>query len=1471
MSLKDLFKKNSGKTLEKTSTADHSAELESQNYELELFEEKNRYIPKVDFSEPANFAKFGSAEKYYYDAITSIYNTYPYDGSLYEKLKWQNSNSDIGNFIFENEYPRVNGYINTGYSYGTISTGSLGYAITTNPEYILVKGGPNASTETTLRKKFEKANKLDTINNRDYNLYINGETGLTTEFWLKKDNFSGSSKQVVFDLWNSASLGSNSYGRFTVDLRDSWDISSNISSVSTTLVGEGLPRAIYVKDGYNYYIIGSGTVRQYSSSVEWNTTTLTLVNTSSISSEFTDLQAQGLSFKSDGTKLFVIGTGSAGKVVEYSLSTPWDVTTKTLNNTASVLQDIFMNDMYITPDGTSLFGLGDNNNRVYKYNFGTPWDISTLSYTSITASLPVATWNGLYFKDNGTRMYAATTTSIFEYDLSIPWDITTAKLVNNTSIAGTTCGISINNEGKNLFIARFSGTPPNYIGTLTSYTLSSANKINLTISSGSVNITSSLGSNLNITGAIWNHYSINAFNSGSSFKTQLYVNGELNDQQTFASKNINEVTGAYIATIGSLVSQHTSSATTALGYGKLSASLDEFRFWKSKRSDKQIKRYWFTQVGGGTNTDDANTNLGLYYKFNEGIYDNTNISSYDKKIIDYSGRISNGNWTGYVVGSRVTGSAMVIAGAADSEFEDPILYSTHPDIVNLLSEKTQSGSYYDIENNSAMINSFPEWMLEEDAGELKNLSQIASEYFDDLYLKIKSLPEIHESSYVSGSDKPNNFASRLLESHGFMTADMFTDASILETFLSRNEKQIYVDKIYNLKNFIYQNIYNNLNYIYKSKGTEKSIRNFLKSYGVDENLIKVNLYSNNTTFTFDDRYTYTSAKKKYIDLNNVDRFSATVYQTASLQNINSLSYIPADSNNSKTGATLEGEVIFPKKYDINSSFYVQRVTPKVSLFGMHSANPLAPNDLIWSGSDPAGLQVFLNTNTTDPDLSYFSLTSSYLGINLTSSNFREVYNNEKWNISVKIYNAAYPLTNILSTLSQSYVVEFNGYNSNLDSVMNSFTVSASISSAAANDYFSSAKRIYAGAHRTNFTGSVLQQSDGYISSIRYWLSALDNDALIEHSKDPLNYGAEKPFESILSDTFIPYNETLALHWSFENVTGSDNGSGTGPSNTSDAKFLVEDITSGSISRTNTYGWVGDITKYQFIGTGDFFLRNDSSVVRREMVNSAKRKLPEVLNDADMINILTEDDLTFTRDSAPVNHYFTLEKSMYQAISDEMIKMFGTFTSLNNLVGEPVNRYRQDYKKLGKLRELFFDKIQNDIDVEKYVEFFKWFDQSIGLMIEQLIPLSANFSSTLKTVIESHILERNKYWNKYPTLELKQEPPIDGANGINELKYNWRLGSAPISGLENENCLWWKERAERIGLLNPDRQKILDSSLQILNRKFNTVYDFKLEPITVIDKNPYRTDYVKAAVKFSSNSYLSISASDVLNDPNCNDE
>ena len=82
-------------------------------------------------------------------------------------------------------------------------------------------------------------------------------------------------------------------------------------------------------------------------------------------------------------------------------------------------------------------------------------------------------------------------------------------------------------------------------------------------------------------------------------------------------------------------------------------------------------------IGGGTNTDDANTSLGVYYKFNEGI---TQTASYDAVALDYSGRVSNGTWTGYQTGARSNGSAIVLSNNA-KEYKDPTIYSSHPNYV----------------------------------------------------------------------------------------------------------------------------------------------------------------------------------------------------------------------------------------------------------------------------------------------------------------------------------------------------------------------------------------------------------------------------------------------------------------------------------------------------------------------------------------------------------------------------------------------------------------------------------------------------------------------------------------------------------------------------------------------------------------------------------------------------------------------
>ena len=86
-------------------------QIESAGYVRAELENKQRVIPTVDFARPENFAKYGSAEQYYKTSIERIYKTYPYDGSRKEKIQWSLSSSYLDNYIFENEYPRTNGYV----------------------------------------------------------------------------------------------------------------------------------------------------------------------------------------------------------------------------------------------------------------------------------------------------------------------------------------------------------------------------------------------------------------------------------------------------------------------------------------------------------------------------------------------------------------------------------------------------------------------------------------------------------------------------------------------------------------------------------------------------------------------------------------------------------------------------------------------------------------------------------------------------------------------------------------------------------------------------------------------------------------------------------------------------------------------------------------------------------------------------------------------------------------------------------------------------------------------------------------------------------------------------------------------------------------------------------------------------------------------------------------------------------------
>ena len=176
---------------------------------------------------------------------------------------------------------------------------------------------------------------------------------------------------------------------------------------------------------------------------------------------------RSVNFKSDGTKMYVIGTGS-DTVYQYTLSTTWDVSTASYDSVgfSVATQDGAPFDIAFKPDGTKFYIAGNNSSAVYQYSLSTAWDMSTASYDSVSFSVSTQGPNphAVLFKDDGTAMYALSSNNetIFQYTLGTAWDVSTASYASksyafaNTPDAGPE-NVAFNDTGTKFYMVGTSG------------------------------------------------------------------------------------------------------------------------------------------------------------------------------------------------------------------------------------------------------------------------------------------------------------------------------------------------------------------------------------------------------------------------------------------------------------------------------------------------------------------------------------------------------------------------------------------------------------------------------------------------------------------------------------------------------------------------------------------------------------------------------------------------------------------------------------------------------------------------------------------------------------------------------------------------------------------------------------------------------------------------------------------------------
>jgi len=275
----------------------------------------------------------------------------------------------------------------------------------------------------------------------------------------------GSPRDVFFkpDGLKMYVLGASTDSVYEYNLSTAWNISTasllqslNISSLSTS--PEGLS---FKPDGTKMYVVDSviDAVIEYGLSTAWNISTASSITSFSVAAD--ELVPTGLSFDASGYLMMIIGS-DLDNIYQYRLSNAWDVDTATRIASISVsTQDSLPSGLYTSPDGSKIYFLGTSNDTVYRFDIA--WDLSgatfiypTTDYYSVAAQATEP--SGLFFKPDGLIMYLIDTINdnLISYSLSTAWDISTASVVNTFSVGGQTPdarGVFFKPDGTEMYVA----------------------------------------------------------------------------------------------------------------------------------------------------------------------------------------------------------------------------------------------------------------------------------------------------------------------------------------------------------------------------------------------------------------------------------------------------------------------------------------------------------------------------------------------------------------------------------------------------------------------------------------------------------------------------------------------------------------------------------------------------------------------------------------------------------------------------------------------------------------------------------------------------------------------------------------------------------------------------------------------------------------------------------------------------------
>ena len=222
--------------------------------------------------------------------------------------------------------------------------------------------------------------------------------------------------------------------------------------ISLSVITGNLTQIDFSKDGDFFFVTDLDNVYSFPLPTPWDITS----NTSNTSfNPATVGSILSITFKREGDKMYLLEIPSV-RVVEFDLSTPYDITTANPNGNELDLSSMFIFDMKFRSNGLEFFAIDTDPNFV-RFHLDEQWNISTASL--FTNSAAIVDIQSIIWKPDGLKFFTLVSSAADRIDehtmITNPWNQTSALITDAfvlTPIAAAPRGMWVSEDGTVCFI-----------------------------------------------------------------------------------------------------------------------------------------------------------------------------------------------------------------------------------------------------------------------------------------------------------------------------------------------------------------------------------------------------------------------------------------------------------------------------------------------------------------------------------------------------------------------------------------------------------------------------------------------------------------------------------------------------------------------------------------------------------------------------------------------------------------------------------------------------------------------------------------------------------------------------------------------------------------------------------------------------------------------------------------------------------